>query len=125
MDISTLSDAELNRAMIWLNPRGVYGVHGGHRYNVHGSDIGFCTADFLRLWGLTGPIMVSRHISLVNIGGTTQWFACNDVSFETICMSPDGTDNGVSCFFARHEAYSTSPLRAICECILMIELATD
>ncbi len=71
------------------------------------------------------PIMTDNGISTINISGTTQWFACVDVRFETICMSPDGSDNGVSCFDARLNAYHTNPLRAAMIVFLMMKDAEN
>lgn len=58
------------------------------------------------------PIIFSKNISVINIKNTTQWFACTDVEFENICMSPDGSDSGISSMSANHNHYCTKPLRA-------------
>lgn len=58
------------------------------------------------------PITFASNISVINIKNTTQWFACSDVEFESICMSPDGNDSGISSMYAKNEYYCTNPLRA-------------
>lgn len=68
--------------------------------------------DYCNNWADMGPIIVSNNISVINIKHTTQWFACTDVEFENICMSPDGNDSGISSMCAKNEYYCTKPLRA-------------
>jgi hypothetical protein len=58
------------------------------------------------------PIAFENNISVINIKNTTQWFACGDVEFENICMSPDGSDNGISHMTSKYESYCANPLRA-------------
>ena len=58
------------------------------------------------------PIMLEHGVSVINLKNTTQWIACVDAEFNNICMSPDGNDNGISAFYAKHECYHTNPLRA-------------
>lgn len=67
------------------------------------------------------PIMFAKNISVINIKNTTQWFACTDVEFENICMSPDGSDSGISSMYAKHEHYCTNPLRAAAILFLMMK----
>ena len=67
------------------------------------------------------PIIVDNGISTINLKGTTQWFACSQVEFETICMSPDGSDNGISAFYTKYEYHNTNPLRAAAIVFLMMQ----
>jgi len=56
------------------------------------------------------PIMVENKISLISL--KNNWLACVEACFETACLSPDGSDNGVSCFMASMEVFDVNPLRA-------------
>lgn len=67
------------------------------------------------------PIIGGCGISTISLEGTMAWFACSDVKFETVCMSPDGSDNGVSCMDAKNESYHTNPLRAAMIVFLMMK----
>jgi hypothetical protein len=69
------------------------------------------------------PIIFASNISIINIKNTTQWFACSDVEFENICMSPDGNDSGISSMYAKNECYCTNPLRAAAIVFLMMQEA--
>jgi hypothetical protein len=71
-------------------------------------------------WADMGPIIFSKNISIINIKNTTQWFACADVEFENICMSPDGNDSGISSMSTNHASYCTKPLRAAAIVFLMM-----
>lgn len=66
-------------------------------------------------------IIAKHQISVINISGTTQWFACCNVTFENICMLADGSDNGISSMDAKHSAYNTNPLKAAMCCFLMMQ----
>ena len=72
-------------------------------------------------WSDIGQLIEECGISLININCTGNWFACSNVEFETICMSPDGSDNGVSCFNAKNESYCTNPKRAAAICYLKMK----
>ncbi len=63
-------------------------------------------------------LMIDFKIGLINLDGTNLWIAFTRARFETICMSPDGSDSGVSTFDCKHEVHHTKPLRAVCECFL-------
>ncbi len=126
--VSALTATELNRAMIWC-----YGDSHPTIYLVGVEDFGNkifidmgegydYSPNYLTDYNLTMPLLESNRVSLINISGTTQWFSCNNVSFENICMSPDGSDNGLSCMDASNLQYNTKPLRAICEVLLMIKM---
>lgn len=67
------------------------------------------------------PIAFANNISVINIKNTTQWFACSDVEFENICMSPDGNDSGISSMTAKYHFYCTNPLRAAAIVFLMMK----
>lgn len=112
MNIQTLSETELNYKLV--------GIIYGHDDKDINRLVSRGKLNFLTDWNLTMPLAVDNGISVINLGGTTQWFACTDVSFETVCMSPSGNDNGVSCMDCSNSQYSTSPLRAICEVLVMI-----
>ncbi|PCI53640.1 MAG: hypothetical protein COB36_11955 [Alphaproteobacteria bacterium] len=116
MEVSALSDKELNRAMIWLHPRinpWIWVDTGDEIWagprsatNPHWS--------YLLNWNLTGPLMVEYEISLNRMGGE-------------YCAATDGTkpgDFGHGTMMENCQS-SENPLRAICECILMIEMATE
>jgi hypothetical protein len=84
--------------------------------NVYQNDvavrIGGMNRDFCNNINDAWPICFEFGISLINIGATTAWLTCDDVRFETVCMSPDGNDNGVSCFDAKNSNHSTNPIRS-------------
>lgn len=106
INIQSLRDEELNRAMIWLNPpkRGVAIDDPCDRVYFNGPyDQGCWPIEYLSDWSLTGPLMVEYGIGL-------------------------DTDNlSGSCYISWNGSYQTglvsNPLRAICECVLMVELA--
>ena len=75
--------------------------------------------DYCNDWKRAGAIISEYKISLINIKNTTMWMACNNAGFETICMSPDGTDDGVSCFDADSSTHNTNPLKAAMIVLLM------
>ncbi len=128
MNYKEMSDFEINKAVaIKLGydcpsqkPFPHTGGNGVHRHR-KGNPMRDCRdVNYCNSWDDAGDIIESG-ISIINIKGSTQWFACVDVEFDTICMSPDGSDNGVSCFNARLEEYSTNPLRAAMIVFLMME----
>lgn len=69
-------------------------------------------------WADIGPLIDDHSISLININESGNLFACSNVEFDTICMSPDGNDNGVSCFNAKNESYCKNQKRAAAICYL-------
>jgi hypothetical protein len=71
------------------------------------------------------PIILDNSISVINISGTTQWFAANGVSFENICLRADGGDDGICCMDSKLESYSTNPLRAAMIVFLMISNSSE
>ena len=106
MNIQKLTDNELNRAMIWLNPPKWVTEDDG----VHICDGGYSSLDYLTDWSLTGPLMRKYEISLINDGCTVSWAGTDLVS---------GDGNGL---YMDNETCNTNPLRAICECVLAIHL---
>lgn len=78
---------------------------------------GYAAVDYSN-HGIMASLAFSNYISVINIGGSTMWMACVDSSLDTVCMSPDGNDNGVSVFNCKHETYDVDPLRAIAICLL-------
>lgn len=56
------------------------------------------------------PIMVKNKISLISL--KNEWLVCSDACFQTVCLSPDGSDNGVSVFSASIHVFDAEPLRA-------------
>lgn len=66
-------------------------------------------------------LMIDFEISLIKLDGTNVWIACAESRFDTICMSPDGSDNGISALNSKHSVHHTKPLRAVCECFLMMK----
>ena len=103
MNISALSDDELNRAMIWINPpsTGIFndccnsGIWADTKY-------GYAEHwDYLAGWSLTGPMMIEQSIDI-------------DKSFTDGCHDANSQHG--------HRSTNINPLRAICECRLMIYL---
>lgn len=106
MNIQNLTDNELNRAIIWLNHKDEVECDDGFNvfiYTCYGSDV----CDYLTDWSLTGPLMVNNRIKL------------------EIDNYP--TEGYVSAWYGGADAYCAttlldSPLRAICECVLMVRM---
>ena len=69
------------------------------------------------------PLMIEHKISLIFIGSEVGYMACSDSTFETICMSPDGSDNGVSAHSSLNETFEQNPYRAIAICFLKMQEA--
>lgn len=99
MNISALSDEELNRAMVWLNPNGLV-IYSDSKDGIR--NWGYSIVNYLTDWSLTGPLAQKNDISMLtdNVCG---WYADQHGHYETVIMS--------------------NPLRAICECYLAMRLA--
>lgn len=67
------------------------------------------------------PIIVDNGISTIKLNRSDMWLACSDVELETICMSPCGNDNGVSCMDSKNNSYHANPLRAAMIVFLMMK----
>ena len=112
MNISTLSDEELNRAMIWLNP--IDWVECDDGITSRGGDYeGYIRYEYLSDWSLTGPLMVKYELNLTYQPLSANWRCLKVERFYT---AGGGTVKETG-------ATSQNPLRAICECVLMIESA--
>lgn len=116
MDVSSLSDEELNRAMIWLNRAVVnlsdYYMDDGSKvyasYFINMSEgWGKRDINYLTDWSLTGPLMIDNDI---NLSGTNKNHCAN---------------YGLGILGNYESSWNENPLRAICECRLMIYLATE
>lgn len=110
MDVSKLSDEELNRAMIWLNLNGlvIYSDDEGGIRNW-----GYSIVNYLTDWSLTGPLMVDNAISLTTWDGSDFW-----AEYETGVVLGAAHDDRRTI----SSPVITNPLRAICECCLIIAL---
>lgn len=116
------SDSDLSEA---IAPYAVGGRRFNRRYKGTAVECfgsaGTCIGTFdINNWADMGPLCFSYGISVINLKGTTQWFACTDVEFDNICLRPDGEDNGVSCFNAEHVYYQVKPTRAAAIVFLMM-----
>ena len=110
MNVSALTDVELNRAMIWLYPLwgSIWMVDqtGDQMINRKGWST---RVDYLTDWNLTMPLAVENGISIINTKGVVH--AGNNLKAQkgfSVTM-----DNG---------AQNTNPLRAICEVLVMIKM---
>ena len=106
MSIQELTDDELNRAMIWLNPPELGIFNDCERSGIWGDSDGKYTdhLDYLTDWSLTGPLTDKYDID--------------------IYLEDDGrrcAQAGVN-FTYVVEAVHESTLRAICECVLMMRM---
>jgi len=113
MDISTLSDEELNRAMIWINPP-AHGVFTDDECGVYSNSVrghGCNKIDYLEDWSLTGPLMVKymgSHRYEIDF-----YRDKDDDEYKVESLIDD------CCYIFAN----INPLRAICEVIIMIEMA--
>lgn len=112
MKYDKLTDFEINKMV-----DDALGIPGGTDY----SDGMVCATqtDYTGANSICMKLMLDHEISLIKLDGTNVWIACMESRFYNVCMSPDGSDNGVSVFEAKHEVHHTKPLRAICECYLI------
>ena len=111
MNISTLSDEELNRAMIWLNPSVDRSIALSSTLF---REVPWEEVDFISGWSLTGPFMVKYELDLTYQPLSANWRCLKAEMFYTAgggTMKETGATN-------------QNPLRSICECVLMIELAS-
>tara|TARA_R110000824_G_scaffold333887_1_gene520414 strand:- start:188 stop:520 length:333 start_codon:yes stop_codon:yes gene_type:complete len=107
MNVSELTDVELNRAMIWLYGPTWILTHG--KYRDQGQDVIEMALSYLTDWNLTMPLAVENGISIINTKGVVH--AGNNLKAQkgfSVTM-----DNG---------AQNTNPLRAICEVLVMIKM---
>lgn len=114
MDVSALSDEELNRAMIWLcsNKQDIRYCQNsdGSLRGYYYTGLGSLFHEYLSDWSLTGPLMV-KHMTTRDEEMDFYFDVKNKVHVVETYVQGD----------AWHFT-STKPLRAICECILMIEI---
>ena len=105
MDVTKLNDADLNLAMIWISGENIrLEIHGGESWY-------FCSTsdqllEYLTDWSLTGPLMVKY-----------------DIDISSDIYTEDGTGIEAREYQAESDtkwALNQNPLRAICECRLMI-----
>ncbi len=102
INVSELSDVELNRAMIWLYPIKGMELHKngpcfGCDYFLHRQGIGYSWLDYLTDYNLTMPLAVENGLSV-------------DLKCGTIAADK----------FTHFS--NADPLRSICEALVMIRL---
>lgn len=109
-----LTDYQINKAV-----DDALGIPSGTDY----SDGMICDTqtDYTGANSVCMKLMLDYEISLIKLDGTNVWIACAESRFENICMRPDGSDNGISAFDCKHSVHHTKPLRAVCECFLMMQ----
>ena len=128
MDFDKLSDFEINKAIAgivchaWNHAPFAIDRDPVNRSGVIVSNAGgYYALDFVNNWEYCGQLMDLGNIGIMNISGTNVWMAFHDSRFDTVCMSPDGADNGASVFSCKNEVHHTKPKRAVCECFLMMK----
>ena len=122
VEISALTDAQLNRAMIWLYIAAIQTLvedyAGGEWDRVTCSDHvhiecgeGYLEASFLRDWNLTMPLAVENDCAFLPRKGDSRGLLAQ------VCINkPSGN-------YEYFEGESLrNPLRAICEVLVMIKL---
>tara|TARA_R110000851_G_scaffold144052_1_gene283090 strand:+ start:55 stop:396 length:342 start_codon:yes stop_codon:yes gene_type:complete len=110
MNISTLTDTQLNRAMIWCYPASIYGCYTRDREStVYWSKVSgvYQAVDYLLNWNLTMPLAVKGSLSI-------DLEQCFNGHYDSIGYQAWGI-NGV-------DAINKNPLRAICEVLVMIKM---
>jgi hypothetical protein len=115
IDVSKLSEVELNRAMIWcygdLHPTiDLSGIEDfGDKILIDMGEGYDYSPDYLTDWNLTMPLAVDNDISIINTKGVI--YAGNNLKAQKGFSVT--VDNG---------AQNTNPLRAICEVLVMMAL---
>ena len=102
MNVSALTDVELNRAMIWLYPASIYGCYTRDRERtVYWSKVSgvYQAVDYLLNWNLTMPLVVENKLDMD-------------------CDAELWRIYGPSASYSKHK----SLLRAICESLVMIKM---
>lgn len=94
MNTNTLTDTELNRAMIWLYPE---------KENYDGYYDEYMGWNYVEDWNLTMPLVIQHEIFIGPVNQGELWFA-----HDNICN--------------RFRAYDDSPLRAICQVLVQIRM---
>ena len=108
MNVSELTDVELNRAMIWIYGPTWILTHG--KYRDQGQDVIEMALSYLTDWNLTMPLAVENGLSI----------KMPDIDFDltgAVTKYLTGTTD-LYCDFIGTE----SPLRAICEVLVMIKM---
>ena len=97
MNVSELTDVELNRAMIWLYGPTWILTHG--KYRDQGQDVIEMALSYLTDWNLTMPLAVENEI---------------EIEFMHMTRVSECYDGAIKC--------NKNPLRAICEVLVMIKM---
>ena len=99
--VSALSETELNRAMIWLYPPRLqiddYGVIIEYRYVIG-------KVDYLKDYNMAMPLAFSAGVNVHRLFNNSNRFRAYESN-------------------ARFRSVNDNPLRAICECLVLIALA--
>lgn len=113
MNVSKLSNVELNRAMIWLygglHPTiDLVGVEDfGNKILIDMGEGYDYSPDYLTDWNLTMPLAFENNISIINESGEC-W------------AGTDATVGDGPCIYMENDTINKNPLRAICEVLVMI-----
>ena len=103
MSVSKLSKVELNRAMIWLYPKDIYGCYTRDRERtVYWSKVfgTYGVVDYLLNYNLTMPLAVENHLDMVDFDGK-MWRIY-----------------GTGAYYSKHKIL----IRPICEALVLIAL---
>ena len=100
--VSALSDGQLNRAMTWLYPPVYINNDDGIKVCTYYGDRDVVYYDYLADYNLTMPLVIEKSVSL---------------SIVQSCEKP------VIALCGEYSAHDKSPLRAACECLVLIALA--
>jgi len=107
VNVSKLSDQELNRAIFWLHmPEDDWVVDDGVYLNSN-----ICMDEIINYrytddWSLTGPLMIKYKIQLT-----------------PMAFSPEAWNAYACVELMSYNQGAYNPLRAICECVLIIRMA--
>ena len=103
MNVSELTDVELNRAMIWLYGPTWILTHG--KYRDQGQDVIEMALSYLTDWNLTMPLAVENSLCIELYNPLTYTY-----------------DNHHCSSMASVSTSNKNPLRAICEVLVMIKM---
>ena len=119
MNISALSDDELNKAMIWINTPLGFKIYRDYEVgSVCGNLIWKRASNYLTDWSLTGPFMLKYDCALLPRTGSGMG-PLAQICVRSNNKPPYYEENSN---YKYYESSNKNPLRAICECRLMIYL---
>lgn len=121
-DLSKMSDHEINCAVLIKLGYQIDHLYKQHNPEANGAMIMFGPKDGKVFDYCNNPndimsVLFDHGISLIHNDKTGDWNACCKVTFDLICMSPDGNDNGVLCFDSKYDAFDKHPLKAGAMCL--------